>query len=71
MENNFGYKIISLDNARGPPLFPPPPLAQLSPSLTARDGLRFLNMHVEGNANHDSRDPCNILYLAAVMTGWS
>lgn len=50
---------------------PPPPPAQLSPSLTARDGMRFLNMHVEGNANQDSRDTCNILYLAAVMTGWS
>lgn len=49
----------------------PPPLVQLSPSLTARDGMRFLNTHVEGNANQDSRDACNILYLAAVMTGWS
>lgn len=49
----------------------PPPLMQLPPSLTARDRRRFLNMHVEGNANQDSRDTCNILYLATVMTGWS
>lgn len=44
---------------------------QLSPSLTAWDGMRFLNMHVEENANQGSQGTCNILYLAAVMTGWS